>query len=125
MYDVLIVEDTIPYAQELSHAIEDQYPGEIHVDIINDGDLILTAICRNHYDMVVVDGEMPHLSGDKVIDVIKTIDDSIFIVAHSSAEYLNLEMEKHGADCHFEKCQCYQLVKFIGDLVHKLKDKKC
>lgn len=125
MYEILIVEDAVPYAEELSVAIEDQYPGEIHVDIIEDGDLILTAMCRNHYDMIVVDGELPHLNGDKVVDIIRLISSSVYIVAHSSVEGLNLEMEKHGANCHFEKCQCYQLVSFIGELVHKLKDDKC
>ncbi len=114
---ILLIEDATEYAEELSAAIKGKC--EAQIDIIEDGDLVLKAICRAKYNLIITDGQMPHLNGEKVVDVIRLILPNVFIIAHSSEESMNLEMEKHKANCHFNKSQCYQLVDFVSNLVRK------
>src|SRR5690348_7707851 len=67
---VLVVEDEQDIAALIKHALERS--GDAHVDVVGSGDTALRAVADQSPDLVILDVNLPVLSGTEVCRVMRT-----------------------------------------------------
>jgi DNA-binding NtrC family response regulator len=106
---ILIVEDDTPVRESLLAILA---PRDYHVESVSDGEQALKAIEERKYDVLLLDMQLPKVSGMEVLMQAKKLSGHTSIViltAHSSVESA-VEAMKLGADDYLEKpCDVEQL----------------
>lgn len=81
MYKVLLVEDEEKTADYVKQALELE---KMYVDVAFDGEEGLTFFKKGDYDIIVLDLEMPKLSGENLLIKIRDIDPYIDIIVYTN-----------------------------------------
>ncbi|MGI0116041.1 sigma-54-dependent transcriptional regulator [Zooshikella sp. RANM57] len=84
-YHVLIVEDSTSTAQVYCHYLENEF----QVSVVHSGKNALSAVKEAHFDVILLDVQLPDISGLDILKSIRKKDSSITIIlmtAHSSID---------------------------------------
>jgi len=68
-YKVLLVEDDEQVQAALFKILIDT--GDFYIDVVSDGALVMEEIVNNSYDIVLMDVNLPNISGDQLVKVIR------------------------------------------------------
>ena len=68
-YKVLLVEDDEQVQAALFKILVDT--GDFYIDVVSDGALVMEEIINNSYDIVLMDVNLPNISGDQLVKVIR------------------------------------------------------
>ena len=69
-FKVLLVEDNEQVQTALFKMLIDE--GEFFIDVVNDGALVMEEIVNNAYDIILMDINLPNISGDQLVKVIRS-----------------------------------------------------
>jgi CheY-like chemotaxis protein len=79
---ILLAEDDPIICRLLSDVLEDDH---FAVDVVFDGEQAWEALNHNHYDLLVTDNQMPHLTGLELIERIRKAGMSLPVVVASGS----------------------------------------
>ncbi len=69
-FKVLLVEDNEQVQTALFKMLVDE--GGFFIDVVNDGALVMEEIVNNSYDIILMDINLPNISGDQLVKVIRS-----------------------------------------------------
>ena len=102
---VLVVEDEQDIAELIKHTLEKS--GDTTVEIVSSGDAALKSVSGNEPDLIVLDLNLPVLSGVEVCRIVRTRDDTahipIIMLTARSAESDRVTGLEIGADDYITK----------------------
>lgn len=102
MFKVLVVDDDADLRLSVSSALSDNH---YLVDQAQDGEEGITRVKAGHYDLVLLDVNMPKLSGVEALKEIKAHDASIIVIVLTAFSNIRdaVEVTKEGAYNYLEK----------------------
>ena len=78
---ILVAEDTLMNQTVLSLLLDES---KLELDFANDGEIAVNKFQNNHYDLVLMDIQMPNMNGYEATKIIRSINENIPIIALSA-----------------------------------------
>lgn len=117
---ILVIEDTEDTANLIFRMLKHKF----HLDLACDGIEGISQFKKNKYDIVLLDIQMPNMSGDQVLEVIMQLNPNqvvIAMTAHGTADIAELMLVKGAADYIQKPFKAEQLRK-VCDIAVKRED---
>lgn len=94
---ILVIEDTEDTADLIVRMLKHKFS----LEVARDGAEGITKFTKNKYDIVLLDIQMPNMSGDQVLEVIMSLNPNQIVIAmtaHGTADIAELMLVKGAAD---------------------------
>lgn len=118
--NILIVDDQEMIIRSISTYLKTQ--GFTNISTLTDSREVLTSVSNNHFDVILLDLNIPHLSGQDLITPLMNIDPNIDIIIISAMDHKRT----------IENCKCLGAIDYFikpldnNRLIRTLKQiKKC
>ncbi|MGB6151805.1 MAG: ATP-binding protein [Pricia sp.] len=96
-FRVLLVEDDAQVQKAIFKTLVDA--GRFFIDVVSDGALVVEEIVNNAYDIILMDVNLPNVSGDQVVKVIRSL---------PTKKYRNIPIIGITASTHEERVAIYR-----------------
>lgn len=83
-FSILYAEDELSIRDLVAARLSRRYP-DVRIDTADNGATGLDLFMKSHYDLVITDNRMPHMSGLRMVSVIRSISPSMPVIFLSAS----------------------------------------